>query len=351
MAERETDRSKGELSLGKLLKDNDMDVVLKATLKRTKSNNDMEREKDKRLQQVVRMMREMNETNMDGSEFAPGEFAEGGTVMGNMFRGLFGGEDPDTGADVDGSFKMTGGDLLGLAGTFYSAFEPGKNTERNRAGETPNINAFEDFGNDALDTIEGTKTFLGTTRDNALMNLEKERTGASNRNRKTARGVNTLRALDTATDTQVSEAGVDVYNDFAKQMVGVLSKQAGFENVQDQAVMAGESTRDDNDRRDRDNYFSQLAKDISTKGQGIQQAGKMLNQNKKNNVSENLLNQGSKGYKVDSNGNILLKSGKKELSAEESLAVAKAYGYATIDEYVESKKFFINRFYYAGKID
>ena len=334
MAERETDRSKKEFTLEKLLKDNSMDTILKGTLKRTKSNNAMEQEKDKRLQDVVRLIKQMGETNIKGE---PTEFGDGGSVMGNLFRGLTGGVDPETGEVVDSKLpNFSGGDLVGLAGTLYSAFEPGKNTERARAGDTPNINAFKDFGNDALDRIDDAKTFIGGQQDNALKNIESNRIAATTKNRGTARGINTLRTLDTVSNVQATDASNDVYDNFAKQMVGLLSQQAGFENEQDTKVMAGEDTRDDRDRRDRDNYFSQLAVDIGTKGQGIQQVGKMLNENKKNTVSENLLNDTSKGYKVDGNGNITLKSGKKELSAAESLAVANAYGYATVEEYIES---------------
>lgn len=335
MAKRALEREKKTLSLEKLLESNSHDTVLKDTLKRTKANNTMEEQKDKRLQEMVRLITELG-TNADKEGVK--EFKEGGTVGGNLFRNLFGGTDPDSGAAVEGNFNMTGGDLMGMAGTIYSAFEPMKNTEKARAGDTPNINAFEDFGNDALDTIEDAKGYLGTQQDNALNNLEKERTSASTRNRKSARGVNQMRALDLATDSQVNDASIDVYDNFAKQMVGLLSKQAGFENERDTRVMTGEATRDDNDRKDRDNYFSQLAKDIATKGQGIQQLGKMTNESKQNTVSTNLLNQASKGYKVDSNGNVLLKNGKKELSAEESKAVLEKQAAElgkTYEEYVK----------------
>lgn len=325
MAERQKARTKKVMSLEKLLKDNEMDPTLKATLKRTKSNNAMEQEKDKRLQTVVKLMKEMSSMDKEGN---PVKFADGGTVMGDIFSGLFGGEEGTTG--------MTGGDLVGLAGTLYSAFAPMNNTNKNRAGDTPNINAFKDFGNDALDRVDEAKGFIQGQQDKALMDVEVDRTRASKSNRNSARGVNTARALDLATDVQVSDAKGNIYDTFAKQMIGLLTQQAGLENEQDTKVMAGEATRDDNDRRDRDNYYSQLAKDIGTKGQGIQQVGKMLNQNKKNNVSENLLNNTSKNYKVDTDGNIILKSGKKELSIEESLAVANAYGYDTIEDYIAS---------------
>ena len=320
MAKRVLKREKKTQILEKLLEKNSYDTVLKDTLDRTKENNAMEDEKDKRLQNAIRLITELG-TN---SEKDPQKFKEGGTVVGNVLRGLFGGIDPDTGAAVEGGApNLTGGDMIGLAGTMFSAFEPMRNTEKNRAGDTPNINAFKEYGKKGLETLEESKGFLAGNRDKALGDIESARTGATHSNRKTARGVNQMRALDLASDVNANKAEGNIYDDFAKQMMGLLTKQAGFENIQDEKVMAGESVRDDNDRKDRDNYYSQLAKDISTKGQGIQQIGKMVNQNKKNTVSENLLDESSKGHMVK-NGRVFLKDGTTELSISETIAAAKA---------------------------
>jgi hypothetical protein len=318
MAERAKKRDSKMTSLENLLKKNDTDKVLKDTIKRTGENNDMEAEKDKRLQEVVKLMKQLTAS---GTAETEEQFADGGTVGGNLLRGMFGGTDAD-GNQIEGKLpNYTGGDLLGLAGTLYSAFEPMKNTKEARAGDTPNINAFEDFGQEGLATLENAKTHIGEQQDKALKDVEVSRTTSTNRNRGTARGVNTLRTLDLASDIQANEASGDIYDTFSKQMMGLLSKQAGFENDQDKVVMAGEDERDQRDRKDRDNYYTQLAQDIATKGQGIQQLGKMSNQIKKNEVSENLLNATSKGYKVDNNGNITLKDGTRELTVAEIDAV------------------------------
>jgi hypothetical protein len=326
MAERRLARMKKEKTLTDLLKgSNSHDVVLNQTLKRTQENNAMEQEKDKRLQHVVKLLHGMTTAKVN-----PGTPQE--ASFGTFFKGLFG--DSETGEK--GSLNFTGGDLVGLAGTLYSAFEPMKNTQEQRAGDTPNINAFKDFGVDALDTMESAKSYIGSVQDNALQDIESSRTKATLQNRQSARGVNVMRALDTATQLNADKAKGDIYDKFATQMMNMLTRQAGLENEQDLQVMTGEQTRDDADRRDRDNYYSQLAKDIASKGQGIQQAGKMLNQNKANTVSENLLNQTSKNYRVDSNGNILLKSGDREMSVEESLAYAQSLGFKTVEAYLES---------------
>lgn len=229
--------------------------------------------------------------------------------------------------------SLTLGDTVGLAGTLYSAFAPMKNTEKNRAGDTPNINAFEDFGNDALDRIEEAKTYVAGQRDKALRDLEIGRTRATKNNRNSARGVNTMRALDLATNANANNSQSDIYDNFAKQMMQLVAQEAGLENQQDQAVMAGEQARDLADRQDRDNYYSQLAKDISTKGQGIQQVGKMLNQNKYNTVAEQAVNDSSINFKYE-NGVLTDKAGNRVMSQAELEKAAKTLG-ITVEEYIK----------------
>lgn len=228
--------------------------------------------------------------------------------------------------------NFTSGDLIGMAGTLYSAFKPMQNTEKNRAGDTPNINAFEDYGNDALDAIDNAKGYVAGQRDKALKDLETSRTRITKNNRNSARGINTIRALDLATDVNANKAQSDIYDNFSKQMMQLLSQQAGFENQQDQAVMAGEQARDLADRQDRDNYYTQLAQDIATKGEGIQTIGKMLNQNKKNTMAEKAVNDSSINFKY-SNGTLTDKAGNLVMTQVELKKAADTLG-ITVEEYI-----------------
>ena len=198
------------------------------------------------------------------------------------------------------------GDAIGLYGDVYSAFQPMKNTLENRAGDTPNINAFKDFGKDALASNDASKEYVNQVRNEFLGDLELSRTGSIKRNRNSARGINTLRALDLVTDSQVNEQKENAYSSFAQQMMQILSQQTGLENAQDQAVMTGEYQRDLADRQDRDNFYTQKAKDIATKGQGIQTIGKDVNAMKQNQMMSDIINQLSKyGLGFDKNGQLV----------------------------------------------
>lgn len=186
---------------------------------------------------------------------------------------------------------MTGGDAVGMVGNLISTFKPMDNTLENRAKDTPNINHFEDFGNDALDVLDESKGLVGDVRDNALSDLETARTGNVKRNRNTARGVNTMRSLDLAASAQANQVQKDIYDNFAKQLMSIFSQEAGIENQQDSMVMQGAERKDIADRMDIDNFYSQMAQDIATKGTGLQETSYDLNQMKLRQSNTEVLKQ------------------------------------------------------------
>jgi len=384
MAEREKARKKEEQRLAKLLDKTPYDKTLENTFLRTQETNKMEQEKDKRLQKAVKMVKDLASmsnqvkkkaawgldggddpenplyANMtdedflaqaqvflqmnqdDGAGTTAGKGVEGGTDkpgtgFGRMARNLFGGTDPD-GNEVEGGLNLNMGDLAGMAGTMYSAFAPMANTKKQRSEDTPNINAFRDFGNDALDRIDSAKGYADEQKSKALLDVDKGRNRIIQGNRASARGVNTLRALDLAADSQATDQKSDIYDQFSKNMMNMLSTQAGFENQQDSAVMAGEQARDLADREDRDNYYSQLAQDIASKGQGIQQGAKMLNQQKLNKAKTEAVNNTSTDFSYV-NGKIVDKNGKVKMSPAEIEKAARVGGFLNADGTVNTEKY------------
>ena len=217
------------------------------------------------------------------------------TPTGKGFGDIFGG--------------MTAGDAMGMFGNLYQAFAPAKETERNRAGDTANINAFKDYGKDGLETLDSTKQYVNQVRDEKLADLELSRTAGIKRGRNSARGINTMRALDLATDANVNNTKADTYSQFAQEMMSILGQEAGMENQRDQVVMQGEQNRDLADRQDRDNYFTQRAIDKAAIGQGISETGGSLNEIKQRKMTETLINQLSNyGITIDEHGNLQDKS-------------------------------------------
>ena len=210
------------------------------------------------------------------------------------------------------------GDVMSLFGDYKSAFDPMKNTLNARSGDTPNVNAYENYGKDGLAALEKGKDSIIQAKDEALKDSQLGRNAAILRNRGTARGLNTQRALDIQADNSYIEAENKLNTSASQQMSQLYQTQAQMENQQDSVVMRGEEGRDLADRQDRDNFYSQIAQDISSRGQGIQQLGKDMNAMKLGKTQESLVN----NLLMDKG--IIIKNGKITYSKEKQAEIDSA---------------------------
>lgn len=195
---------------------------------------------------------------------------------------------------------MTAGDITGLIGNQISTFAPLLNTLNSRATDKPNENYYEGFGEDALAANDQMKGFAGDQHNEMLRLLEKRNVGAKRSGRIGARGINTQRAMDLATDQSTNDSTNQAYAQFAQQMSGILGQQSQLENQQDHVVMRGEEGRGLRDIEDKDAHYSNMATNIVGMGEGIQQTGKDLNQAEQNKIMMAMLQQLSKyGITID----------------------------------------------------
>ena len=204
-------------------------------------------------------------------------------------------------------YVPTAGDFLTLAGTAYSAFAPMANTLENRAGDTPNVNKYKDFGKESLDTLARAAGFLTQERDNSNRKVASASRGAKKSGRAGARGINQVRAMDLATDINTTNAQADIDTAFANKTLGLLGQKANLQSTIDQVVMGGEQAADLADRQDRDNFYTQLGKDKASKGEGIQQLGKNVNTMLQNPILMNLLENMGQYVSMDAKGNFVAK--------------------------------------------
>lgn len=195
---------------------------------------------------------------------------------------------------------ITLGDAIGMAGNIYSTFAPMNNTLKNRAGDKPNINAYKDYGKDGLKTIDQAGQYLDMIKAQKQKDLLLSRNSTMKSIDNSTRSLNVNRAMKLAADASVNNTNENIANNFAEQMFGVANTKAGMQNQRDQIVMAGNQAKDLADREDRDNFFSQMATDIATKGQGIQEMSYDLNKMKEGKEMTKLVNQLSKyGYRYN----------------------------------------------------
>lgn len=205
--------------------------------------------------------------------------AESSTGWGAMGQGF-----------LDSIGNLTGGDIMGIFGNLQQGNAGLKTTLENRAGDTPNINAFENYGKDGLKVLDEAKRFAAGIRDSQLLDIESGRASSSRRLRNSARGVNTMRAGDLAIDSNVNNARSGVNNNYLQTLQSILMQEAGMENQQDQMVMQGEQGRDLADRQDRDNFYTNLGAGRMQKSEALSRTGKALNQSQSNKATEELMN-------------------------------------------------------------
>lgn len=335
MATRKLKREKRLNRINKKLEQSPSDKALKNTLKRIQITNEQEEQADLQVQEMISAMESDIKlaygTGSNGIQRTKRKMFFGGDVgddvgeeegggfsnfMGSLFGGGEGGNDGGAGF----------GDYVSMAGTAFSAFAPMLNTKKNRAGDTPNINAFKDFGQDAIETNRGKEQFANQIKDNKLQRNIEQAHANKTRSRNTARGVNTMRALDFAADQTVNKAANDIFSAYSQDMMAMLDTEAQLENVRDAKVMQGEDVRDTRDRQDRDNYYTQLAQDTATKGQGIQELGKDFSQIANRKEQKALVNAGSKNFKWDSTKGLTDKKGNVVMSKKDIKTKAKQAG-------------------------
>ena len=183
----------------------------------------------------------------------------------------------------------TGGDIIGTIGNLMQANNPRKLTLENRAGDQPNVNAFENYGKNALAKLDQAKGSLQGNLDSALLDIDKSAQATTKTNSNGARSINTARALNLATQSVAQDAKAKANVEYANMLTQMLTGEAAMLNDIDARVMTGDQNANEADRMDRDAFFTQLSKDEVARGQAISGVGKNMNALKEREYNQNLL--------------------------------------------------------------
>jgi hypothetical protein len=227
----------------------------------------------------------------------------------------------DTTSDTTG-YNFTMGDMMGFAGTGIGSTAPMLTTLMNRAGDTPNINAYLNYGKQGLAEQERLKGLMGGIRDENLRDIGLKSDTQRKIARSGARGINQLRAFEQMANAQEQEMVSNVNAKYAEQMAGISKGIAGAMDARDRMTMMGREKQDLADRQDRDNFFTQLNQDFGSMGTAMQKMGKDLNVKQLDKDFMNILpmmNKYSIGVKQDKDGTFKMynKSSGKFLSDKE----------------------------------
>ena len=352
MAERKKLREKQISKIEKLLQKNPNDSALKKTLEKTKQNNDFLDKQDLSQMQFVKDLVDHTNKFWSGGITGPGDDEdEYGDLINkypvytkgiNKQFDIWGDEElkplntksmdvilpdrsfnitPEMDARIKNSsapqlntttntqqkgFSLdnylggtTLGDMIGMGANLFGANAQMKNTLANRNATPLEQNAFKNFGDQALKKIQSQYGLLDDIRDNQLQDAERNRQGTIARNNNSARGINTQRALNLATDSSMNELKANIYNQHASNVMGVTKEEATQMDRNDQMRMVGEEKRAERELQNTDNFFSNMAKNISDKYRGIGETGKALNEIKQRETTNEILKDMNPNYESD----------------------------------------------------
>lgn len=199
---------------------------------------------------------------------------------------------------------MTLGDAIGMYANNKAPQELMKNTIDQYKYTPEEINHFKNFGREALKTLKGQTGLIDTQHDLASQNLQLSRNAMNNLNNNSARGINTLRALNMASNAQTDAQQRELDMARASQMLSLGSQVAQQQNAIDQMVMKGDEERANRNLQNQDNYFTNMAKNISTKYQSLAKNAEALNEIKIRNAQEKLIGRLYRDFEANMNGDI-----------------------------------------------
>jgi len=268
IAERKLKRVKEIEKLKKKLEKNPDDIKTKNTLERLIAADKLETEKEMQLQMQIR-----DSLMQDGSK----KFATGGITLGSS---------------------------LGILGSLYSGLNLMKNTYKQRSKDTVRTNYYENVGVDAEKILDDLNSALLTRYGIAFSDLDTQLSNLNRNMELSSKSSSTDRAMKVATAGKILDNKLKLWGSLAAEQSRLGSTMANVSQQNDIYRARGAQQADDLTRQDRDAFYSQLARDIASKGEAIQGVGKILNDEMLNDIYVKLLNQQNPNVQIDRSGNI-----------------------------------------------
>ncbi|HPQ78888.1 MAG TPA: hypothetical protein PLG47_00325 [Candidatus Dojkabacteria bacterium] len=196
------------------------------------------------------------------------------------------------------------GNALGIYGNYKAGIADEKAYLQAKASQTANTNAYKHYGKEALKTLDESKLFAKQMGDIQRSEVELARKTATDQNRKTARGINTMRALDLASQAGANRLDMQAYAQEAQQIQQILGQEANLKQQIDQVVMSGEENRDLRDRDDKVNLLNMQTRADISKGNMYSNIGKNINDMAENSAALNSMNDAYGNFKYTPGGRL-----------------------------------------------
>ena len=209
----------------------------------------------------------------------------------------------DNGFGVEELVPMLG-NAFGIYGNYKAGTADEKAYLQAKASQTANTNAYKHYGKEALKTLDESKLFAKQIGDIQRSEVELARRTATDQNRKTARGINTMRAMDLASQAGANRLDMQAYAQEAQQIQQILGQEANLKQQIDQVVMSGEESRDLRDRDDKANLLNMQARADIAKGNMYSHIGKNINDIAENSAALSAMNDAYSNFKYTPGGRL-----------------------------------------------
>ena len=319
MAQRKKYRENKVKNLEK--KVNKGDMISKATLERYMLTVDQEEELDMRIQELLN-----NKTHQFGGGGIVDTMGESvGKSVKNTYDewtkkllvekfGQQNNQNNKSGfKDFLGNSLPYLGDAMGIVGNIQAGLSNQKAVNQAKAMRTPEVNHFKDFGKDALQTIDDSKKYARQMGEIARGDIELQRQAATGRNRESATGINTQRALDLAGQAQTNRLDLASYAQESAQLQQIMGEQSRMESMRDQMVMAGEGARDMRERDTNDNINNMQLRADQAKANALTNTGKAVGDMFERNATMGAMNSVFTNFKFTPGGKLRNVPGQTEV--------------------------------------
>lgn len=206
------------------------------------------------------------------------------------------------------------GNILSGIGSYKAMTDTKKTLKESLERSTTNPNFYKDYGKQAEKDFDTLFEDLDFNKNMEEMDLESERSANVLANRTSARGVNTLRAMDTSSQMAYDKAKRDLNKNYIASKLGLKQGKITMSLQNEAQRIAGAKEADINNRQDLAAYYNNLMLLQAVDAQNYQSLGKNLNASKRNKEELDILNQINKNYTYK-DGKIVFRGNGKEDSA------------------------------------
>ena len=279
MAQRKKNRDRRLKKTSKLYSKDPIDFINKFSLQRTMQNNMMEELEDMTIMQMAQAVEEYGGENemATGGKLDPGafKFKNGGHITAKKAKKILR-DGTVHGQPLTEKQKRYFGWVAGgskkkkyFLGAVLGAVAPLATTIINRIGDKKIPNFMANFGEDALNTQGQAFQGAASARDQVLADNALTANSQLQRLRGSARGVNAMRAMDTAVTSGRMRADQSAQRQYSSDLSRLFSERAGLENQRDRGQMEGARVAFDANEQQRDQFFSNLGLSLGNLSEGM----------------------------------------------------------------------------------